>query len=113
MKVAEALVVGSDLGKSARLRDVTNISPDGLEPYQSEIRAVEEMYKSIWHFHAFLDPAYWDKQPIVALAFERALIFKNDRMLAEELSHESGGIYGLMAGGMVDDIAPSQSVEGS
>ncbi|MGA9063435.1 MAG: hypothetical protein WB341_17460 [Terracidiphilus sp.] len=107
IKVAEALVVGSNLEKAAQLRDVIEISPDGLQPYQSEIRAIEEMYKSIWHLHAFLDPTFWDKQPIVAQAFERALKFPNDQLLAEELSKENSGIYALMAGEMRDDIAPN------
>jgi len=107
MKVAEALVVGSNLEKAARLRDVTVISPEGLEPYQREIRAIEDMYKSIWHFHAFLDVAYWDKQPIVALALGRVLDFPNDRMLADELSRECSGVYAMMAGEMLGDIAPN------
>ena len=64
------------------------------------------MYNSIRHFHAFLDPAYWDERQLVVR--RRALIVKIKRMLAEELSHESGGIYGLMAGGMVGDGAPGE-----
>ena len=106
MKVAQVLVVGADLNRSAQLRDVTQISPEGLEPYQSEIRAIEEMYRSIWQFHAFLDPAYWDKQPIVEWAFEQQLGFPNDRLLEEELSHERHGMYAILAGELRDEIPP-------
>jgi HD superfamily phosphohydrolase len=48
MKVAEVLVVGSELSRVAKLRDVITVSPESLEPYQEEIRAIESMYRSIW-----------------------------------------------------------------
>jgi len=51
--------------------------------------------------------AYWDKQPIVALALGRVLDFPNDRMLADELSRECSGVYAMMAGEMLGDIAPN------
>jgi HD superfamily phosphohydrolase len=106
MKVAQVLVVGANLTQAAHLRNVTKISPEGLEPYEREILAIEEMYRSIWQFHAFLDPAYWDKQPIVEWAFERELGFPNDRLLAEELSHNREGTYAILAGELRDEIPP-------
>jgi len=85
MKVAEVLVVGADLSKAAQLKDLTTVSPEGLKPYESEIRAVQDMYLSIWQFHAYLDLPYWDKQPIVQQAFEREVKFPNDKLLSVEL----------------------------
>jgi HD superfamily phosphohydrolase len=106
MKVAEVLVVGKDLNHAERLRDVTklSVSPEGLEPYQNEILAIEEMYRSIWQFHAYLDLAYWDKQPIVEWALHRALRVCSDDLLAEELSHEPPGMYHFLANDLKDEI---------
>lgn len=106
LKVAEVLVVGSDLSKAAQLRNLTQVSPEGLAPYEHEIVAVQDMYRSIWQFSAYLDLAFWDKQPVVEWALERELQFPNDRLLSEELGHEDRGIYGLLAGPLRDDIAP-------
>jgi HD superfamily phosphohydrolase len=106
MKVAEALVVGRDLGHAEQLRNVTSlsVSPEGLEPYQSEIRAIEDMYRSIWQFHAYLDLAQWDKQPLVEQAIDRALGVRNDDLLAEELRLEPRGTYHLLASDLKDMI---------
>jgi ribonucleotide reductase alpha subunit len=106
MKVAEALVVGSELNNAAQLRDVTKVSPEGLEPYQAEIRAIEEMYRSIWQFHAFLDPAHWAKWPVVAWAFEILLTFNNDKLLAEELAKNGDGAYWLLATDLKSEVPP-------
>ncbi len=106
MKVAEVLVMGSDLSKAAQLKDLTDISPEGLSPYEQEIRAVQDMYLSIWQFHAYLDVAFWSKRAVVAWALERKLNFDNDKLLETELSRDSDGPYALLAGKLRDDIAP-------
>jgi HD superfamily phosphohydrolase len=106
LKVAEVLVVGSDLSRAAQLRNLTQVSPEGLAPYEHEIVAVQDMYRSIWQFSAYLDLAFWYKQPVVEWALERELQFPNDKLLSEELDHEDRGIYGLLAGPLRDDIAP-------
>jgi hypothetical protein len=106
MKVAEVLVVGSDLAEAAHLRDVTSVSAEGLGPYEKEIRAIEDMYKSIWQFHAFLDPTHWDKWPVVAWAFEILLKFPNDKMLAEELAKDANGPYWLLATELKEEVPP-------
>ncbi|HEY6352247.1 MAG TPA: hypothetical protein VI636_22850 [Candidatus Angelobacter sp.] len=104
LKVAEVLVVGADFSKVAQLCDVTEISPEGLKPYQDEIVAIQEMYRSIWQFHVYLDAPYWDKQPLVEGALERQLGFPNDELLSKELSHESQTIYDLLAGPLDEEI---------
>lgn len=108
LKVAEVLVVGSDFSKVAQLKDLTQVTPEGLKPYQEEILAVQEMYKSIWQFAAYLDVSYWDKQPVVQWALELELDFPNDRLLTEELARDNRGTYGLLAGPLKRDIAPSR-----
>ena len=99
-------MVGSDITRVARLRDVAEISPEGLLPYQSEIRAIEEMYKSIWQFHVFLESSWFDKQPVVEWALERELGFPNDRLLTEELAHEPASPFGILARELTDEVAP-------
>lgn len=106
MKVAEAVVIGANLGVAARLREVTKVSPEGLEPYQREILAVEDMYKSIWQFHAYIDPTYWDKRPIVEWALERELGFPNDQLLVAELAQEPRGTYHSLVGELKDEVPP-------
>ena len=108
LKVAEVLVVGSDFSKVAQLKDLTQVTPEGLKPYQDEILAVQEMYRSIWQFAAYLDLAYWEKQPVVEWALERELQFPNDRLLADELARDDRGVYGLLAGPLRDEIAPNR-----
>ena len=107
MKLAEVLVVGSDLSRIARLRDVTSVSPEGLEPYQEEILSIERMYLSIWQFHVYVDSSWSDKQPVVAWALEQELGFPNDKLLMEELSHETESLYGILAGELRGEIAPN------
>jgi HD superfamily phosphohydrolase len=106
LKAAEVLVVGANLCEAARLRNVTKVSPEGLEPYEREIVAIEDMYRSIWQFHAYLDLAHWDKQPVVEWALERELGFPNDQLLVQELAHERTGPYYLLAGELRDEIPP-------
>jgi HD superfamily phosphohydrolase len=98
MKIAEVLVVGSNLDNVAKLRDVTTVSPEGLQPYEDEIRAIENMYRSIWQFHVFLDYAKFDKQPVVEMALHRELDFPNDALFREELKGEPVTTYKLLAG---------------
>jgi HD superfamily phosphohydrolase len=104
LKVAEVLVVGADLTKVAQLWNVTKISPEGLTPYQDEIQAIQEMYRSIWQLHVYLDLSHWDKQPLVMEALERELKFPNDELLSKELSHESQTVYDLLAGPLNEEI---------
>ncbi len=106
MKVAEVLVVGGDVSKAAQLKDLTRVSPEGLQPYEDEIKAVQNMYRSIWQFHAFLDVAYWEKQPLVSWALERKLTFPNDELLSAELSHEVHGPYAVLINELRDEFAP-------
>jgi HD superfamily phosphohydrolase len=106
MKVAEVLVVGSNLDLVARLAEVTKVSPEGLEPYQREINAIQDMYKSIWSLNAFLDPAHWEKWPVVAWTLERLLHFPSDKLLSDELAKDASGPYWLISGELKDEIAP-------
>jgi hypothetical protein len=106
MKVAEVLVVGSNLGKVAQLRDVTSVSPEALKPYEDEIRAIEAMYKSIWQFHVYLDYAKFEKQPVVALALQHELSFPNDALFLDELATEPENMYKLLASDAVKGEIP-------
>ncbi len=81
----------------AKLRDVTTVSPESLEPYQEEIRAIESMYRSIWQFHVYLDFAKFDKQPVVELALHDKLDFPNDALFLQELPGGSDTMYKLLA----------------
>lgn len=86
MKAAEALVVGSDLTRITHLRTVTNIYDDPVElvPYQQEIKAVEDMYSSIWNLHVYVDVAHMDKKSLVAMVADEELGFANDPLLKNE-----------------------------
>jgi len=105
MKVAQALVVGSDLKRVAHLRDVSQVSPESLEPYQDEIQAVERMYRSIWQFHAFLDPAQFSKRALVAEVLHNKLGFPNDDLLSPHANADSESAYDLLAGQCKDEFA--------
>lgn len=105
MKVAEVLVVGSDLSRVAKLRDVTTVSPEGLEPYQEEILAIESMYRSIWQLHVYLDYAWFGKQPVVESALVQKLGFPNDQLLLHELASEPKSVYTLLARDLRSKIA--------
>lgn len=107
MKVAEAIVVGNDPSRASLLRDVVDVSEEGLEPYKGEIRSIESMYRSIWQFHAFLDPIYWHKQPLVEWVFERELGFPNDQLLKGELSDGNESIFHRLAVRLRDEIPPA------
>jgi HD superfamily phosphohydrolase len=109
MKVAQALVVGADLKRVAHLRDVTNVSSEGLGPYQAEIRAVEDMYKSIWQFHAYVDKDHVSKAALVARALERKTGFSNDELLVSEPdSNLPENPYDVLASELKDEVAVSQ-----
>ena len=107
MKVAAALVVGRDMTKVARLRDVTDICKEGLVPYQSEIRAVEEMYRSIWQFHVFLDGAHFRKWRLLVNSLnERHLHFPNDALLMADLERKAEkDAYYILATDLKDKAA--------
>ena len=111
MKVAEVLVVGADLSRVARLRDVTSVSPEGLEPYQTEIRAIENMYLSIWQFHVYLDYAWFDKRPVIEWALEERLTFPNDKLLVQELATEPSSVYAVLANELRGEVAPNRLSE--
>ncbi len=111
MKVAEVLVVGADLTRVARLRDVTSVSPEGLDPYQEEIRAIENMYRSIWQFHVYLDYAWFDKQPVVEWVLEDRLRFPNDKLFVQELASEEASVYSLLAKDFRGEIPPNRLSE--
>lgn len=100
MKVAEALVVGADLGKVAHLRDVNDITPEPLDPYHDEIRAVEQMYRSIWQFHVFLDSSQLHKRALVQSVVSRTIAFPNDRLLQNQHAAraQAENPYDLIAG---------------
>ncbi|MGO9577722.1 MAG: hypothetical protein ACLPTQ_25710 [Terriglobales bacterium] len=110
MKVAEVLVVGSDLTRVAKLREVTSVSPEGLEPYQAEILAIERMYLSIWQLHVYLESAWFDKQPVLEWALSDELAFPNDALLVEELASEPRSVYSLLAGEMRGEIPPKSAL---
>lgn len=84
LKLAEVLMVGSDLANVRQLREVGAFSPD-LKPYQDEINAVEDMYDSIWSMHCFLAAAHFDDRHLVAKYISYKLEERNDPLLAEEL----------------------------
>jgi HD superfamily phosphohydrolase len=106
MKLAEVLVVGSSMSRVAKLRDVTGVSPEGLKPYQKEIRAIENMYLSIWQLHVFLESTFYDKHPILSWVLERELGFRNDQLLSEELLHQPESVYRVLATELRDEFAP-------
>jgi hypothetical protein len=106
MKVAQALVVGRDLTIVSELRDVTTVCSEGLAPYQDEIRAVEEMYKSIWQFHAYLDVAQMHKKFLVGDALAHEIGFPNDTLLTPQLESDgTNSPYDLLARDLKDEVA--------
>ena len=113
MKVAQALVVGSDLTKVAPLREVNTVAPELLEPYQKEITAVEEMYKAIWQFHAFLDTSQYKKRNLVAKTLDKKLGFPNDKLLEKTIlpRRDFEESYDLLATELLDTFAWDQLPE--
>lgn len=87
------------------------MSPEGLQPYENEIKAIEDMYASIWQLHVFLESASFDKQPVVDWILERELKFPNDELLTEELSHQPGSVYRTLAVELRDEFAPNMMPE--
>jgi HD superfamily phosphohydrolase len=83
MKVAHALVVGNDLAQVTHLRSLTKIYDDKAQliPYQSEIMAIEEMYRSIWRLNIYIDASHSYKRGIVARYAQEILGFANDSLL--------------------------------
>ncbi len=108
MKIAEALVVGADLAEVAHLRDVTKVSNEGLRPYEDEIRAVEEMYRSIWQMHVYLDASQMHKKSLVARALKEEVGFPNDMLLkGDEIENEPTNPYAKLATELFGDVAPN------
>jgi hypothetical protein len=107
MKVAQALVVGDDLSKVAHLRDVDKVTPEPLAPYHDEIKAVEQMYRAIWQFHAFLDSSQYDKRALVETILAARLHFPNDELLGKQLvtRDTTNGPYALLAGELRGEYA--------
>lgn len=105
MKVAQALVVGADLSRVAHLRDVDKVTPESLGPYHSEIRAVEDMYKAIWQFHAFLDWSQFEKRAIVEKALQEEVGFGNDDLLSKSATGRilEESAYDLLAGPLIGE----------
>ena len=117
MKLAEVIVVGSDPSTAVHLRNLTRVlgdmhsqSAEGLAPYQEEIRAIEDMYTSIWQLHVYLDLAWFDKQPLVQEVLEHELGFPNDALLKQELRHDPSNVYHLLAKECRDEI-PSKLMQ--
>jgi hypothetical protein len=90
MKVAHALVVGSDLTKVSHLRMVTDVygGADELKPNEKEIVAIEDMYKSIWRFHIYVDAAHADRKKIVEMVACTEIGFPNDPLLSNEIDND-------------------------
>ena len=108
LKVAQALVVGSDLSKVKHLRNVDAVTnPEALRPYHDEILAVENMYKSIWQFHAFLDSSHRHKLHLVEAVLEKKIGFKSDGLLKKKTSPAEGAEnpYDLLADRLRDTFA--------
>lgn len=107
MKVAQALIVGSDLKRAHHLRDIRKVISVGLEPYEDEIRAIERMYMSIWQLHVFVDIAHLQKHRLVARVMEHEIGFPNDNLLSagfEEDESEPKTVYDVLASERWDDI---------
>lgn len=70
MKLAHAIVLGDNEGNAKHLRDLEKAyahdDKELLTPYQNEINAIEEMYRSIWRIHVYIDSAYVESIELVA-----------------------------------------------
>lgn len=101
VKIAQALVVGSELSHARQLRDVaqgtTSRFHNELKPYQNEIVAIESMYTSIWQLHAFLDPDFSCKASVVKLALSTVLRASNDQLMQDEPSDDTKNRYDFVA----------------
>jgi hypothetical protein len=71
---------------------------------------VEDMYRSIWQLHVFLDSSQFEKHAIVAGVLAEQLHFPNDELLGKKLAarQDRGGAYGLLAGDLHGEFAPSR-----
>lgn len=87
MKLTRTIVFGKELNKANYLRNLTEVCGESmsLSPYEAEIRDIENMYKSIWRFHVFLERAYQYKALLVNQVIEEAIGFPNDTLLQDEL----------------------------
>lgn len=110
MKVAEALVVGTDLSNVAHLRDVNEVTPEPLPAYQAEIKAIEDMYRAIWQLHAFLDSCHYDKCALVSEVLYKELHFPNDSLLSKRVAtrQQSESVYDLLVGDLQHEFPWSQ-----
>ncbi len=107
MKVAQALVVGSDLGRVSYLRDVRQVITEGLEPYEEEIRAIEKMYMSIWLLHVYVDTTHLHKRSLVARVMQNETNFPNDNLLSaryKEKEREPITVYDVLANEYTGDV---------
>ena len=110
MKLADVLVVGTDLSRVDHLKNICNVNHEpGLGPYQEEVRAISKMYESIWKMHIFLDRRHLHKALEVAKITEELLGFHNDGLLHKDLDEEfqdEDCPYTLMATTEAKRIAP-------
>jgi HD superfamily phosphohydrolase len=86
MKVAHALVVGDNLKRVTHLRTVTKIYDDTsqLAPYESEIKAIEEMYRSIWRMNIYVDTAQYMKSSVISYVATDELRLASDPLMENE-----------------------------
>lgn len=109
MKVSKSLMMGENHTKVAYLSQLGEIfeeAKEELSPYSMEIQAIENMYKSIWQFHVFVDVRFTDKMPVISKVIEKMLGFKNDRLLSYEPEKEESSIYHLLIDKYDDLFAP-------
>ena len=109
MKLAQVMLFGPDKNEVRYLRDLASLgNKQELDPYQDAVKATEDMYKSIWKFHIFLDRAHMDKALLVAHQAELIVAFGNDASLQTELEQSSSkdNPYDLMCKDFQEDYAP-------
>ena len=113
MKVAQALVVGADPTRVEHLRNVDKIVPEALEPYTNEIKAVEDMYASIWQLHAFLESSHYSKRAVVEHKLEKKLGFPNDALLKKRAVKEDSdeNPYEWLVGELGGQFAPDHLLD--
>jgi hypothetical protein len=88
---------------------VSRVTPEPLGPYQQELVAVEQMYRSIWKFHVFLDPSHLQKQALAAVVASSILSFPNDALLERQRAARasSDNPYDLLAGPLRGEFPPN------
>lgn len=94
VKIARALVVGTNWRMPRFLREVADKAPPALSaelmPYQKELRAIEDMYDSIWQFHAFIDSDQVGKAKLAEYLLGVAVDEVNDPLLAVGIDNADG-----------------------